>query len=90
MDYLERNMIKNGVVVNKPEEGEERKLMVSPKHTNTNLTPVNPTFQKTRGNKTKRFKSTNARYKHVANKMERNQSSLMHLRKWSQGSPLIF
>jgi hypothetical protein len=90
MDYLEKKMITNGIVVNKAEEGEESKHMVSPEQTDTNLTPANITFQKARGNKTKRFKSTNARYKHVSSKMERSQSSLLHLRKWSQGKSFIF
>ena len=45
----------------------------------------NPTYQKSRVSKSKRFNSTNARYKNVINKMERDDMNTKQLRKFSQG-----
>lgn len=90
MDRLEKNLLMKGIISNNNEEEEDRKHMISPVNSSSILTPINPTFHKSRVSKAKRFNSTNARYKHVANKMERDNASLMHLRKWSQGNKLRF
>lgn len=86
MDHLEKNLLMKGIIFSNVEEEENRKHMISPVNSSSNLTPIIPTFHKSRVSKSKRFNSTNARYKHVSNKMERDNASLMHLRKWSQGN----
>lgn len=57
----------------------------SPVNSTPKFTPIHPSYQKSRITKSKRFNSTNARYKNVVNKMEKDNVSLRQLRKWSQG-----
>ena len=42
-------------------------------------------LDKSRISKKRRFNSTHARYKNVINKMDKKDSSLAEMRKWSQG-----
>jgi len=52
MDNLEKNMIIQGIVSGPIEEEDKTNQMVSPTNLSKDMTPINPTFQKSRVSKT--------------------------------------
>lgn len=89
MSNLEKKMIKKGII-NSSNQQNTLDHSITPVNSNPKITPINPLFRKSRIGKSKRFNSTNGRYKNVINKMEKdNKISMRHVRKWSQGK-LIF
>ena len=75
-----------------PKESDQtdNRHLITPVNSSPKLTPINPTFQKSRISKSKRFNSTNARYKNVVNKMEKDIMNTKQVRKLSQGNYTYF
>jgi hypothetical protein len=82
---FEESLLKKGIALHISNDINNDKKMITPVNSNPKFTPINPSFHKSRICKSKRFNSTNARYKNVVNKMEKDNVSLRQLRKWSQG-----
>jgi len=82
---FEKSMLKKGIVFTHISSTKDEVHSITPVNSDPRLDPINPLFQKSRINKSKRFNSTNSRYKNVASKAERTKASHSHLMKWSQG-----
>lgn len=85
MNNFELNMINKGIISNQYKPINDHKLVISGNSSSPKLHSTSANFYKSRTHKTKRFNSTNARYKNVVNKIEKDRKSLRQIRKWSQG-----
>ena len=89
MNNFERKMIKKGIISNKYKLGSYEKNVLTPVRSSPKIQNKGIPFYKSRTSKTKRFNSTNARYKNVVNKIEKDRKSLSQIRKWSQGNKYL-
>lgn len=83
MEVLEKQRVIQEIV-SSPIGAEDGKQMISPVNSDKDLKPLDPAYQKSRMAKSKRFNSTNAKYKHPSNKIDKESDNMSALRKWSQ------
>ncbi|CAI2385047.1 unnamed protein product [Moneuplotes crassus] len=83
MEETEQNPALQNLVPS-PIELQDKHPMVSPLNSSEELEPIDPKYEKSRTTKSKRFNSTNVKYKNAANKNGKSSDKMNPLRKWSQ------